>query len=106
LVKPCLKAIGDNARSWITKYYNRGLVEESKLSSGYTMLQFQSRVQCRAESQVCCIVTLPGATPIEFPTFRSAQEILGLVCRNTTECDVLIAWYVYACFNATNCSLH
>jgi hypothetical protein len=35
-----LKIRADNFRSWITEYYNRGFVEESKLPSGYTMLQF------------------------------------------------------------------
>lgn len=35
-----LKMRADNVRSWITEYYNRGFVEESKLPSGYTMLQF------------------------------------------------------------------
>lgn len=35
-----LKMRADNVRSWITEYYSRGFVEESKLPSGYTMLQF------------------------------------------------------------------
>jgi len=35
-----LKTRADNVRSWITEYYNKGFIEESKLPSGYTMLQF------------------------------------------------------------------
>jgi hypothetical protein len=35
-----LKMRADSVRSWITEYYNRGFVEEGKLPSGYTMLQF------------------------------------------------------------------
>jgi hypothetical protein len=35
-----LKIRADSVRSWITEYYNRGFVEEGKLPSGYTMLQF------------------------------------------------------------------
>jgi len=42
-----LKTRSAEVRTWINEYYNRGFVEEGKLPSGYTMLQFlEAMRQC------------------------------------------------------------